>query len=93
MDTGGSGARGSQGLSPGPVTDLQPPLGRLWQLLDLLYNGCPGVCDRYQNGEDAVFGKQPAAAAGLGRPLKVTALPRGLAGRPAWAFRLLQGFS
>lgn len=87
----GQGVRGSQGLSPGPVTDPQPPLGRLWQLLDLLHHGCPGVCDRHQNGQDAVIGKQLATRAGS--PAAGHGAAPGLTQRPAWAFGLLQGFS
>lgn len=50
----------AQAPSHGPA---HPP-GRLWQLLDLLHHGGPGVCDRHQDGEDALFGKQLAARVG-----------------------------
>lgn len=35
-------------------------LGVLWQLLDLLHHGGPGVCCGYRHREDAVFGKMSA---------------------------------
>lgn len=43
-------------------------LGHLWQLLDFLHHGGPGVCCGDRQWEDAVFGKKSA----LGHFLQTT---------------------